>query len=155
MNRNLYLCHFSSELQSVLENYTIYNNQTCLLFWTCPLAINHLKYKTTKTFWKREPLTDNYQKTKLPVISIAFLLFTASGPSNVSKIAALQCSCSSHSTQASKQRQSRAKPPSSGIQFGVLRGPNQRNINVTEKCRPAWATALTKLLEFLSLILAC
>lgn len=34
------------------------------MFWTCPLTVNHLKCKTTKTFWKRDPLTENYQKTK-------------------------------------------------------------------------------------------
>ena len=107
--------------------------------WTCPLTINHLKYKTTRTFCKREPLTDKYRRQKLTVISIFFFINDVSPAMPWRYYTRLFLKPEEPHT--SKQRESETKLPwNSRIQFGVPRWPNQRNINRTEKCNPAWAT---------------
>lgn len=118
-------------------------------------TIYHLKYKTTKTFWKREPLANNYQKTKKASnFHCSFAVHNVRIQQHLKDTSPYNALA--QATWATyKQRQPSTKPPSFGIQFGVLMWPNQRSINITEKCSPAYATTLTELLEFLSLILAC
>lgn len=86
MNRNLCLCHFSYELQALNGNCSIYNNQMYFMCWTCPLTVNHLKYKTTRTFWKREPLTSSRRLKKKVSNFHCFLVLMRSEPSNAPKI---------------------------------------------------------------------
>lgn len=59
------------------------------MFWTCLLTVNHLKYKTNRTFWKRELSLTTIGRQKMSVISIAFLLFRKSRCSNAPKILSL------------------------------------------------------------------
>lgn len=89
----------------------------------------------------------------MPVISIGLLPFTTSGPRNAQRFYPYtMLSLKPREPHTSKQRLSRTKLSSFGMQARVLRKP--RNINRTERSTPAGATTLTELPEVLSLILA-
>ena len=71
MNRNLYLCHFPGEFQGIIGNDSIYNNQIQVMFWTCPLAANHIKQRSTwNLLKKREPwqLSEDIKCQQFPLL---------------------------------------------------------------------------------------
>lgn len=124
------------------------------MYWTCPLTGNHLKCKTTKTFWKREPLTENYQRQKNASNTPCFFaVHNIRTQQHLKDTSPTMIFLKPQEPHTSKKRQSRTKLPSFGIQFRVLRWRTQWNINITEKCSPAQATTLAEFLEFLSFIL--